>query len=77
LIFFQALLTDSIEVAPGFFISRDEESEVHLDASDELDLPSDPVARNSRLDELLWNRALTFVRSRTINFDLQETGIDG
>jgi len=71
-------LTDSIEVAPGFTIARDEESEaLHFDASDELDLPFEPQAREHKLDQLLWNRALTFFKTRTVSFDIKETGIDG
>jgi Protein of unknown function (DUF1676) len=71
-------LTDSIELAPGFVLARDEESGAqHFDASDELDLPADPQSREHKLDELLWSRAVSFLRTRTVSFDFGDAGIDG
>jgi len=41
-----------------------------LDASDELDLPEDRVARDARLDQLLWRRATALIESTSIRIQL-------
>jgi len=69
-------MTDSIELAPGLVLARDEQTQ-HFDASDELHLPLDPHSRELKLDELLWNRAFSFLSTRSVSFDFNDAGIDG
>ncbi|XP_059490988.1 uncharacterized protein LOC132205746 [Neocloeon triangulifer] len=77
-LFDKALLTDSIKFSDGFAIEKNpEEISANFDASDELNLPAEPSAREEQLDELLWKRTLTFFKTRSVRIDLEETAQEG